>query len=166
MSAFETCDFSEALEQSSGLVQFSPKIPLSPESSYVASACGSRLLVRNANSLETIHIYVCIDKIERLEWSPDGQYVLCVMLLRGSVQIFSVADSSWRCRLNEGVAGLISARWAPDSRHVILESDFGIQLSIWSLLNGSSQLIMHPKTPSSTGAASTASLIAFSNCSK
>lgn len=157
MTSFQTCDFSDALEQSNGLVQFSRR------TNYVAAASGNKLIVRDANSLEIIQVFPCIDKIERLEWAPDGQYVFCAMIVRSAVQVFCVADAKWTCRINEGVAGLVSAKWSPDSRHIVLESDFGIHLSIWSLLDGTSQLILHPKLspPSSSPA-----MIAFSNCSR
>jgi WD40 repeat protein len=158
MASFKTCEFSESLEQSGGQVQFSP------QGTHIACASGSRLTIRTAESLEVVQNFPCIDKIDRIEWSPDGEFVFCLLLLRSSVQVFSVTDSQWRCRVNEGVAGLVSAKWSPDSRHIILESDFGIQLSIWSLLTGTSQLILHPKT--TTALSATASLIAFSNCSK
>jgi tricorn protease-like protein len=158
MASFQTCEFSDAIEQSNGLVNFS-----SHRTNYIAAASGNKLVIRDANSLEVIQIYSCIDKIERLEWAPDGQYLFCVMILRSAVQVFSVADAKWTCRINEGVAGLVSAKWSPDSRHIILESDFGIHLSIWSLLDGSSQLILHPKPNTFS---TTPSMIAFSNCSR
>ena len=46
-----------------------------------------------------------------------------------------------------------------------MESDFGIHLSIWSLLSGTSQLIMGPKSIQYNNSQSQ-QLIAFSNCSK
>lgn len=89
----------------------------------------------------------------------------CLLLMRAAVQVFSVADAQWRCRINEGVAGLVSAKWSPDSRHIILESDFGIQLSVWSLMAGTSQLIMHPK-PNTFSNSASSSMIAFSPCGR
>eukprot|EP00602_Paraphysomonas_sp_CaronLab_P009291 CAMPEP_0185036806 /NCGR_PEP_ID=MMETSP1103-20130426/30287_1 /TAXON_ID=36769 /ORGANISM="Paraphysomonas bandaiensis, Strain Caron Lab Isolate" /LENGTH=457 /DNA_ID=CAMNT_0027574487 /DNA_START=297 /DNA_END=1671 /DNA_ORIENTATION=- len=46
---------------------------------------------------------------------------------------------------NESVAGIVSATWAPDSRHIIVESDFGIQLAVWSLIENVSYIINSPK---------------------
>ena len=41
------------------------------------------------------------------------------MLARASIQVFSIGDQDWKCRINEGIASLISAKWCPDSRNVI-----------------------------------------------
>ena len=89
MAAFQSCAFSESIEQSNGLVQFSP------HTAYIGIACGNRLIIRNASSLDIVQIYPCIDRVERLEWSPDGQYIYVVMVVRAAVQVFSVADPKW-----------------------------------------------------------------------
>ena len=162
MAGFSSCAFSEAIEQSSGLVYFSPASIASGSPKYIAVAAGNRILVRDIESLRVVQIFSCIDKVERMEWSPDGQYIYAAFIQRGSVQVFAVADAKWSCRMNEGTAGLLSCRWSPDSRHLVLESDFGIQISIWSLLNGKSQLISHPKSTSGAGN----SLIVFSPCGR
>ena len=166
MSSIKTCEFSELLEQSGGLVQFSPLCETSPSApAYIASVSGNRLTIRDAQSLQSTQVFSCIDKVDRMEWSPDGLYVACILLMRAAVQVFCVADTKWTCRINEGVAGLICAKWSPNSRHIILESDFGIQLSIWSLMSGSSQLIMHPKQ-NTVSSATASPLIAFSPCGR
>ena len=75
------------------------------------------------------------------------------------------------CELHAGVAGIVSACWSFDSRSVITESDFGIQLSIWSLLDSSCHLISNPKqsivrSTSSAKAGHTIKLTAFSDCGR
>ena len=122
-----SCKFSDSFEITGGNVAYSPS------SSMVASVLGSRLTVRELPSLEVKHIYLCIDKVEKLEFSPDSKYVMCCVFSRNAVQVFSIQDPEWKCRINEGVAGIISAKWSTDSRHIITESDFGIQLTVWSL---------------------------------
>ena len=119
----------------------------SPNFAMLAIVSASRLTLRDIRSGQVLHIYSCIDKIERVAFSPDSQFILCAMLSRNAVQIFSVADGEWRCRLNEGVAGMVNAIWAPNSRHVLTESDFGIQLNIWSLLDSTTHVIASPKQP-------------------
>jgi hypothetical protein len=49
------------------------------------------------------------------------------------VQLWSVQDASWTCKISEGVAGLVFACWTPDSRHVLTVSDFQLHATIWSL---------------------------------
>ena len=133
------CQFSE---------QFSHNLQLicsSNNSQFVASSLGSRVTVRNFATSEVIHIFSCVDKIEKIEFSPNSEYLLCGLYERCAVQVFCIADNTWKCRINEGIAGMVHCRWAPDSKHIITESDFGIQLAVWSLIDGSSGLIAYPK---------------------
>jgi hypothetical protein len=115
------------------------------------SHSGSRLTVKDSNSLLVVNIFSCIDKISHFEFSPDSSYVMCALYARNAVQVFSLSDPEWKCRINEGVAGMVSAFWVPDSRGIITESDFGIHLSVWSLIDGSSHVISSPKTDSKNG---------------
>jgi WD40 repeat protein len=145
--------------QFSAPFQFSLKnVCYSPSATLLASASGSNLTIRDATSLEILHTHTCIDKIEHIEFSPDSEYIFCGIFARCAIQVYSVADPKWRCRINESVAGIISASWSPDSRHIIVESDFGIQLAIWSLVENVSYIINSPKTGQSN--------YAFSDCGR
>ena len=131
------CLFSETVLGSTSI--------FSPDSVYVAIASGSRLTVRLSHSMETLHVFSCVDKVEKMAFSPDSQYIMCGMYSRDAVQIFSIADGEWRCRVNEGVAGIVDSCWTPDSRGIMTESDYGLQLAVWSLVDSSSQTISTPK---------------------
>jgi WD40 repeat protein len=146
------CEFSAPLLHSLRNVCFSPSCQ------YIASSSGASLTIRDCSTLETLQIYTCVDKIESIQFSYDSSYILCVVNSRSVVQVFSVADNDWRCRINESVAGILSAQWSPDSRHIIVESDFGIQLGIWSMLDSTSYIISSPKGGSQ--------LLSFSDCGR
>lgn len=161
-----------ACEFSAPYAHSSPKnIIFSPNSQYLAyTHSGINLCIRfNQPSTsssqqqqahhpaETIHhIFSCIDKIDKIEFSKDSEYIYCAIYNRATVQIFSLTDLQWRCRINESIAGMVSVTWAPDSRHVLVESDFGIQLAIWSLLENTSYIIHSPKP----------NCITFSDCQR
>ena len=118
----------------------------SPSGSLILSLTGGcRITIRNASSLEVVQVYACVDKVNQVEWSADSAYFMCVMSFRSSIQVFSVQDPEWKCRINEGAAGLVSAKWFPNSRGIIAESDFGIHLSLWSLIDSKCSLILSPK---------------------
>lgn len=134
-----------ALQISSPMGQSLGNVSYSPSCRFLVSCEGSRAHVFDATSLEAISVFSCVDKIEKVEVSPDSCYILCALLSRGIVQCFSIADPTWRCRINESVAGMVSAKWCPDSRHIAVESDFGIQLAIWSLVDNTSSIISSPK---------------------
>ena len=55
----------------------------------------------DAESLEVVNMITCVDKIEKIEFSPDSKYVLCAMYDRCAIQVFSLDDPSWKCRINE-----------------------------------------------------------------
>ena len=103
------------------------------------------MTLRDTISLEVLKIHTCVDKIDQIIFSPDSCYILCILFTRGVIQVFSLSDKEWNCRINEGICGLISAVWTPDSRNIITESDFGIQLCIWSLSDSTSSIISNPK---------------------
>ena len=48
--------------------------------------------MRDARSSEVLHIFSCIDRVEKAEFSPDSQFILCAMFSRNAVQIFSLTD--------------------------------------------------------------------------
>ena len=136
-------DFSDVFKQSSKLVAWSP------DGTLVAAAVGQRLAIRlpdpATRTLQIVHLHMNKETIEHIEWSCDGQYVLCAMYAKGLVQIWSIDDPDWTCRINEGIAGLVSARWSPDGRHILTTSDFSLHLTVWSLLDRSTTYIKNPK---------------------
>lgn len=135
----------------------------SPNNSFIACVTtGNRVTIRSTETLEISHIYQCVDRIDKIEISPDSCYVLCALYSRNVVQVFSVEDKEWKCRINEGVAGIVNAYWTPDSRNVITESDFGIQLSLWSLTEANSVIVALPKPPQGPFSKT----LAFSDCGR
>lgn len=155
-SMLSSCEFSESIAATTS--SFFSSSELSSQSAEAVdledlnnalmlfSVSGTRLTIRDGCSLEVQRSYNCVDKIDRVVLSPDKKNIMCAMYARETVEIFSLTDPEWRCRISEGVgAGLISADWTPDSSHIISQSDFGIQLRIWSLSDSSSVIISSPK---------------------
>lgn len=131
--------YSELYQQSLGLVQFSPN------GCFIAAVVDHRLTIRDIQSLEIRHLFTCRDKIDQIEWSCDSQYVLCAIYSRALVQVWSVEQPEWTCRITEGVAGLTYARWSSDGRHILTTADFNLHMTIWSLVNRSQHYIRNPK---------------------
>ena len=65
---------------------------ISPSNAYLAISSGSRLTIRDVKTSEVLHIFSCIDRVEKAEFSPDSQFILCAMFSRNAVQIFSMID--------------------------------------------------------------------------
>jgi len=105
----------------------------------------NRVVVRDSESLDVLRTYSCLDVVSELSWSPDSEYLLASQLKRKIVQVFSVADPSWTCKIDEALAGLTHACWAPDSRHILTRSEYNLRLSIWSLVRKQVTYIRTPK---------------------
>ena len=61
--------------------------------------------------------------------------------------MWSIEQPEWTCKIDEGSAGLVSAYWSPDSRHILTTADFQLRITLWSLVNKSVSYIKYPKLP-------------------
>ena len=61
------------------------------------------------------------------------------------LQIWSVKDPDWSCKIDEGPAGVNVPRWSPDGQSIILVADFQIRMTIWSLVKRTCLHINGPK---------------------
>mmetsp|Transcript_30164 Transcript_30164/g.39737 ORF Transcript_30164/g.39737 Transcript_30164/m.39737 type:complete len:508 (-) Transcript_30164:107-1630(-) len=131
--------FSQQLKHSGGHVQFSPN------GKYIAAALDKRVVIRNPVTLDVIAHHSCIDNVTALQWAPNSELFLCASSKKSVVQVFSVSDAEWHCRVKEGLAGLTSVHWAPDSLHILTFSDFNLHLTVWSLVTQNMFIIRQPK---------------------
>lgn len=129
-------EVSALLRASLGLVQWSPC------GRFLAVATGSRLVVRERRTLQVAQQFAAMDAIQAIAWSSDSQLVSAALLKRAAVQVWSVRDPSWTCRINEGVAGLVAVNWAPDARHLLCVSDFQLHATVWSLADASARAVL------------------------
>ncbi|XP_012589976.1 PREDICTED: WD repeat-containing protein WRAP73 [Condylura cristata] len=95
-----------------------------PPSHGQASCVQYRLVVRDAQTLQIVQLYTCLDQVQHVEWSADSLFILCAMYRRGLVQVWSLEQPEWHCRIDEGSAGLVSSCWSPDGRHILNTTDF------------------------------------------
>ncbi|KAJ8320294.1 hypothetical protein KUTeg_001881 [Tegillarca granosa] len=78
-------------------------------------------------------------------WSADSQFILCGLFKRGIVQVWSLEQPDWNCKIDEGSAGLCSVCWGPDGRHILTTADFYLRVTVWSLITKSVSYIRYPK---------------------
>ncbi|XP_048751589.2 WD repeat-containing protein WRAP73-like [Ostrea edulis] len=132
-------NFSELFRQSSQICKFST------DGKYLASVVEFRLVIRDVDTLQIQNLYTCLDTIQHIEWSSDSQFVLCGLFKRGIVQVWSIEQPEWTCKIDEGSAGLCAARWSPDGRHILTTADFYLRITVWSLVTKSVSYIRYPK---------------------
>ncbi|CCI44373.1 unnamed protein product [Albugo candida] len=122
--------------------------------SYVAIASENCLCVRDEQTLQIIQQYTANDVIQSIAWSTNSVLIAAASFKRGILQLWSIKDPSWTCKISEGIAGLTSFIWLPDSIHVLTVSDFQLYATLWSLRDRSKKVIRHPKLSASDGFAS------------
>jgi WD40 repeat protein len=137
--AKQQMDFSEAYRISSIPPAFSP------DGKYIATAVEYRLVIREVESLRVVQLYSCLDKIHHMEWSCTSTYVLCLLKDRGIVQVWSVDDPDWTCKIDDGPAGIQHASWSSDGQSIIVIADFQIRMTVWSLVDRSCKYLKGPK---------------------
>ncbi|KAG9481956.1 hypothetical protein GDO78_010932 [Eleutherodactylus coqui] len=132
-------NFSEVFKLSNQLCKFSPN------GKYLASCVQYRLVIRDVNTLQILQLYTCLDQIQHVGWSADSMFILCAMYKRGIVQVWSLEQPDWHCKIDEGSAGLVSSCWSPDGRHILNTTEFHLRITLWSLSAKSVSYIKYPK---------------------
>ncbi|XP_010873982.1 WD repeat-containing protein WRAP73 [Esox lucius] len=132
-------NFSEVFKQSNQLCK------VSPDGKYLATCVQYRLVVRDVKTLQILQLYTCLDQVVHMEWSSDSLFVLCAMYKRGLVQVWSLEQPDWYCKIDEGSIGLVSSRWSPDGRHILNTTEFHLRITVWSLCTKAVSYIKYPK---------------------
>ncbi|CAF1471604.1 unnamed protein product [Adineta steineri] len=117
----------------------------SPDNQYLACVNQYRLIIRSSITLEIINLFACIDTIDTIEWSYDSRFILAGLIKRAAIQIFSLDNPEWKCKIDEGSAGLCHVHWAPDSRHILTTAQFYLRITVWSLTSKNVSYIKYPK---------------------
>ncbi|KAJ3322604.1 WD repeat-containing protein wrap73 [Blyttiomyces sp. JEL0837] len=132
-------DFTELYKQTSFLCTFSP------DAQYVATAVEHRVVVRDAETLQIVQLFTCLDNVQALQWSPNAELILCGSFKKAAIQVFSLRDPEWTASIDEGAAGLSNILWSPDCRHILSFSDFQLRITVWSLVTKEAAYIQYPK---------------------
>uniref|UniRef100_A0A3P8WQY8 WD repeat containing, antisense to TP73 n=1 Tax=Cynoglossus semilaevis TaxID=244447 RepID=A0A3P8WQY8_CYNSE len=132
-------NFSEVFKQSNQLCK------VSPDGKYLATCVQYRLVVREVSTLQILQLYTCLDQVSHMEWSSDALFILCAMYKRGLVQVWSLEQPDWHCKIDEGSIGLVSSRWSPDGRHILNTTEFHLRITVWSLCTKAVSFIKYPK---------------------
>ncbi|XP_073327003.1 WD repeat-containing protein WRAP73 [Pagrus major] len=132
-------NFSEVFKQSNQLCK------VSPDGKYLATCVQYRLVVRDMSTLQIMQLYTCLDQISHMDWSSDSLFILCAMYKRGLVQVWSLEQPDWHCKIDEGSIGLLSSRWSPDGRHILNATEFHLRITVWSLCTKAVSYIKYPK---------------------
>lgn len=117
----------------------------SPNTKYFLITRSTEIQIYETASLKFTQKFSFSDLLASVEWSPDSNLILVSFPKRSICEVKSLDNPDWICRIDEGVAGLASCRWSPDSRRIITVCDFNLRLTIWSLIDRSTSFINNPK---------------------
>lgn len=126
-------------------IKYSGDAYYSPNDKYIAISKSLDLIIYDTATLKIIQKFSFSDYVETIKWSNDSTLVLVGLFKRGVVEIKQIQKPTWICRINEGLAGISYAYFAPDSRSVITICNNNLKMSIWSLVNKSISQIQNPK---------------------
>ncbi|KAI0357067.1 YVTN repeat-like/Quino protein amine dehydrogenase [Trametes cingulata] len=157
-------DFTEIYKQTASLVSFSPG------THFLLTAVQDRLIVRRSDSFQIARTWQ-VDStpsptsaavastnksrarteenawITHAGWSCDSEYVLGASAKTGVVCVFKLRDETWKARFEAGSEGLLKAEWAPDGRTVLCFSEWGLRVTMWSLVTGAATYVQYPIHP-------------------
>ena len=68
----------------------------------------------------------------------------CPMPHTSSMQVWSIRDTTWRCKVHQGPSGAVHCQWSPDGSTLVVASDFALRLSAWNL---GTRAVVHLKGP-------------------
>ena len=103
--------------------------------------------MKDVAQLNNLQVYSFPEPITNMDFSPDSKLILVTMIKKGLVEVRSVYEEEWAAKIEDPVVGILNARWSPDSRCVLISSDYQLKLSIYSLVDKTVQYIKNPKYP-------------------
>uniref|UniRef100_A0A8C5H084 WD repeat containing, antisense to TP73 n=1 Tax=Gouania willdenowi TaxID=441366 RepID=A0A8C5H084_GOUWI len=115
------------------------------EAAVMATCVQYRLVVRDVSTLQILHLFTCLDQVSHMEWSSDSLFILCAMYKRGLVQVWSLEQPDWHCKIDEGSIGLVCSQWSADGRHILNTTEFHLRITVWSLSTKAVSYIKYPK---------------------
>lgn len=113
-------DFTELYKQTGNHNKFSPN------GLYIATAVHYRLVIRDADSLQILHLFQAAETISELVWAKDSELVITVSYKSGIIQIWNLKNDKWTGKIEDNVLGFSRVIWAPDSRHLVTFSPLNV----------------------------------------
>lgn len=127
-------------------IKYSGQFWFSPNDKYFSILKGTEIHIYDCKKLTFLRKFSFNDIISNIEWSPDSNLILVSFSGKSNIcEVKSLDNPDWQCKIDEGVAGLSSCRWSPDSRRILTICEFNLRLTIWSLIDRTTNFINYPK---------------------
>ncbi len=115
--------FSELIEGS--LVKWAPNAgliacPQIKEDKLEVRTLAKRLRISQSYSTQALN------RIDQVEWSADSGFLALASYTQGLVQLFSIKDPKWKCKIDLGTeaegTGLLDITWGPKTPDLLTTS--------------------------------------------
>ena len=145
-------DLTGAVSMNGGLCAWSPN------GRYLAIVVSkARIIIRDSSDLQVLRSEVVVfstnaiannqdNPIDKIQFSPDSEFILAANFKAGVTQVFRVLHSDWKAKVTEGPGGLVDIIFSSDSRHLVSFAEFNVKLTIWSLIEKRTRYIKFPKS--------------------
>jgi len=133
-----------------------------PDNLHIASLNGARLQIRSTISFDLVRsIALPADQNARstiIRWAPpapaSGRSTRVLLSDDDNARVWDLYDEKWAAVINNGSGGMgkiVNGDFGRDGDEVVLFSDFGAKVTVWSLTSGRSVEIKDPKFSSAKG---------------
>eukprot|EP00160_Parvularia_atlantis_P016793 Unigene549_Nuclearia_a/m.1719 Unigene549_Nuclearia_a/g.1719 ORF Unigene549_Nuclearia_a/g.1719 Unigene549_Nuclearia_a/m.1719 type:complete len:452 (+) Unigene549_Nuclearia_a:72-1427(+) len=112
-----------------------------PAGTTLAVVAGPAVTLWRGDGGEKLRTFACGDDVQQLEWSPNGQMVLCGLYKTSQVKVFQRDGEGLIAHIDESAVGCVRAMWAPTSASLLVFSDYELRVSVW-FLDSSTQGIL------------------------
>ncbi|GFY63812.1 WD repeat-containing protein WRAP73 [Trichonephila inaurata madagascariensis] len=136
----QSVNFSELIEQNVDTMSF-----FSPNGLYIACALQHQLLILDVDAKQVTQKFLSDHPIDYVGWSPDSELIYCCMMKHNLLQVWNLTNPVWKCKISENPLAIADVHWAPDSRHLLVISEFYLKMTVWSLVSSTIAVIENPK---------------------
>nr|XP_018265096.1 uncharacterized protein I303_03279 [Kwoniella dejecticola CBS 10117]OBR87254.1 hypothetical protein I303_03279 [Kwoniella dejecticola CBS 10117] len=144
-------------------------VAYSPGTTFLATVFQNRIIIRSTSTLQIVRTWSCSHtastsiassskaseghvKIDSVEWSEDGLYILAFSASAKTAWVFGLASegdgqSGEMAKIGgEGIEGMIKVEWGRSGKMILAWADHGLKLSIFDLSTGITRVIQNPKS--------------------
>lgn len=100
-----------------------------------------------SDGLRPIQSFTFVDVVDQLAWAPNSSLIQVVISKRNLCYVRNIYEPDWHCKIDEGLSGISSAVFSPDSLYLLTFSEFNVRVTIWNLTQkqGKPLYILNPK---------------------
>lgn len=96
---------------------------------YLLNACGGQNYIVWVSQCASRGVYLWRG-IQRQSFMVSAAEITVLLRIKTlfSLQVWSLEQPDWHCKIDEGSIGLLSSRWSPDGRHILNTTEFHVSV--------------------------------------